>query len=270
MQTEYHPETEVYPLKVSGVHQRLTDGQIIWEHHPDRPYNAASLGKIWITAAAFALAERGDVDLHSPTQISWQEFLDGNYGTGRLRHKFLLHALVSRKTDHQLIPTLTMHTLLKYTIRHSDNLATLKVANALGRPNLQRVINSWGLDNTTIFDPEKDQSNYTTASDVTKFLSLLERGELIRDYYSNSIINWMRNRQARNREGLENEIIYHDGKASDGHLSFCHRAGYIFGQQANHLFVILTKDQPNRGTEVTGRQVKEMEEMTDGIVKISI
>lgn len=256
-------------LRTATVFQKISFDFQPDSYQPTRPYAAASLAKLWIATAAFHLAEKGEVDLEEPLSIDWRQFNEGNYGTGRLRwtpQAILMRVAhsVHPSFGEQLIPPQSLHSLLRRSVKDSDNLATLAVADALKRPNLQRVIDGWGMRDTIIYDPETNEPATTTAADVARFLLDLKKDRLIQPRHQGLLLSWMRKRTTLNRELQRNSVLYKDGRYSQGGDTYLNRAGYVttcYGD--SYLFVILTKDHPGYRGETSARQENRVREFTE-------
>lgn len=228
---------------------------------------------MWIAAAAFHLAEKGEIDLEKPLSIDWKQFREGNYGTGRLRwtpQAILMRVAHSVQPSfrEQLIPSQSLHSLLRRSVKDSDNLATLVVADALGRPNLQSVIDGWRMRDTIIYDPETNGPATTTAADVASFLLDLKKDQLIQPQYSKLLLSWLRKRTILNRELQPNMVLYKDGRYSQKGDTYLNRAGYVITCYGDpYLFVILTKDHPGYRGETSARQEDRVREFTEEIAR---
>lgn len=240
-------------------HQDARTGQVLESAHAQEPFVAASLAKLYIAAATLSLVEAEQFLLREPVMVSWDQFDRGNYGTGRLRLWTPLLPILRRIT-----PGLEfrLETLLHHSIRFSDNIAVIAVAETVGRDRIQEVVDGWQMKSTIIHNPETDRPNQTTAYDLGEFLLKFGRGELVRDDgLSGRLLNWMRSETIPNREGWETEILSMKGNVTEKRQSYCHIAGYIRGQSARRVFVALTKDQAQPGKDSTYPQQERVRNM---------
>lgn len=249
-------------LHTAIVEQDVLSGTILEEINGRETFHGASLAKLPIAAATLRLVERGQIDLTTTQVITWDEFDSGSYGTGRLQ-RLLLPTLPLRL----FLPGIPISTegLLYHSIHNSDNMAVLKLANAVGRERIQAILDSWGLHSTTILNPETGTPNVTTASDMASFLYRFGRGELVQDErLSTPMLRWMRTRKIKNREFYDTKIRYHAGNfTTDDNLAYCHLAGYLQSTVADHLFVVLTRDQVGSKYETTYPQQSRVKEVID-------
>lgn len=260
-------ETET--LRTATIFQQINPSLLLDRYQPTIPHTAASLAKLWISAAAFHLAEKGEIDLREPLSIDWRQFREGNYGTGRLR--WTPQAILMRVSHRihssfgeQLIPPQPLLSLLRRSVKDSDNLATLVIADALGRPNLQRVIDKWGMRDTIIYDPKTNGPATTTAADVARFLLDLKKDRLIQPQSRELFLSWLQKRTMLNRELQPNTILYKDGRYSQAGDTYLNRAGYVITCYGDpYLFVILTKDHPGYRGETSARQEDKVREFTE-------
>ncbi|MBI4036505.1 serine hydrolase [Candidatus Daviesbacteria bacterium] len=250
---------ETGTFRTATVFQKINSG-LPDSYQSTEFFVAASLEELWIAAAAFHLVEKGEADLAKPLSLDWRQFREGNYGTGRLRStpRAILMRLAHRANSEfrkQLIPPQPLHLLLRRSVEDSDNLATIVVADALWRPKLQRVIDSWGMKDTIVYDPEMNGPVITTAADVAKFLLDLKRGHLIWREHQRLLLSWMKKRTILNQESQPNTILYKDGQYPTGGGTYFNRAGYVttcYGDP--YLFVMLTKDYPGYNGRISTRQ----------------
>lgn len=253
MQTEQRPGIQSYDNVHCAIWQQdALSRELIQESNSHELYPAASLAKLYIAATTLSLAEHGEVDLHQPCQITWEEFKQGNYGTGSIRRDFPLSYLVSRWSGHQLIPPMPLQELLYRAVHDSDNIAALKVANEIGRERIQGILQDWGLYQTTLFNPQTGQSNITTAENMGRFLFEFGRGFLVKDEHFNMpLLRWMKERKIPNQWGGETQVKHKDGQISQQGFGYVHSAGYLLGLSQNQVFVVLTQDKVKSEQECT-------------------
>lgn len=235
-------------------------------HNPHESYIAASLSKLYIGAATLSLVEGAEVALDHKVNITPQEYLEGNYGTGRLRWALKPRLWIAQARHSPVVASCTVGSLLKDSISHSDNLATLKIVNFIGRDRIQTILGKWGLDETTIFDAQNNQENKTTANDMGDFLYDLADRLLLGDALTERMVGWMKEKRRVNSEGKPITLIYKEGRAHQEGCSYSHIAGYIQGTREAHLFVILTKDKVLGEKEATFPQQSRLQEILDQMV----
>lgn len=267
MKTERQSKIHPYGnLHTSIWQQNIRTGEIIQSSGADEQYPAASLSKLFIAAATVHLAEQEEVNLNEYLTISTKEFDEGDYGTGRLRLFSRLPFLASKLTGWQLIPPYRVEELLRYAVYYSDNIAALKITNRVGRERIQRVLDGWGLDQTTILNPETGQPNVTTAQNMGQFLYELGRGHLVEDdHLSMRMLRWMRTSNVVNKEGSLITIRYKDGQITENGYSYAHRAGYVQGLYSDHSFVVLTRDRAVLELETTYPQQERVRSVVEEI-----
>lgn len=223
--------------------QDAVSRDLIQATNTDEIYPAASLSKLYIVAAILSLAEHGQVDLYQPLKITQEEFRQGNYGTGPIRRNFALSYLASRWLGHELIPPIPIKELLYRAVHDSDNIAALKVTNEIGRDRIQGILQDWGLYETTIYNPQTDQPNNTTAENMGRFLLEFGRGMLVEDeQFYNLMLKWMKERKIPNQWGRETHVKYKNGQISQQGFGYVHSGGYLQGPQGQ-VFVVLTQDK---------------------------
>lgn len=235
-------------------------------HNPHEPYIAASLSKLYIGAATLSLVESGEIELDDRVDITSQEYSEGNYGTGRLRWSLKPRLWMAQAHHSPIVASCSVGDLLKNSISHSDNLATLKIVNFVGRDRIQTILEQWGLDETTILNPQNNQGNKTTANNMNRFLYDFADRFLIGDELTERMVGWMKEKRRINSEGKPVTLIYKEGRAHQEGYSYSHIAGYIQGIREAHLFVILTKDKALGEKEATFPQQSRLEETLDQMV----
>ena len=250
MQTEQRGGIQSYGnVHCAVLHQDAITGRVLESRNAQEPFAAASLAKLYITAATLSLVETEQLLLREPVIVNWDQFDRGNYGTGRLRLLTPLTPILRRITPGM---ELRLETLLECAVRYSDNIAIIAVTETVGRDRIQEVLEGWQMKSTTIHNPETYSPNQTTACDLGEFLLKLGRGEIIKDdSLSGRLLDWMKSDTIPNREGWETEILSMRGNITTEGQSYCHMAGYIKGQVARQVFVALTKDQAQPGKDST-------------------
>ena len=234
--------------------------------NPHKPYIAASLSKLYIGAATLSLVEDDRLDLDERVNITPQEYLEGNYGTGRLRWTLKPRLWLARARHSPVVASCTVGNLLEYSISHSDNLATLKIVNFVGRARIQTILEKWGLYGTTIFDAQNNQENKTTANDMGNFLYYFAERFLLGDALTERTAGWMREKQMVNSEGKPVNLLYKEGRIHQQGYSYSHIAGYMHGIKDAHHFVVLTKDQALGEKEATYPQQTRLQEILNQMV----
>lgn len=244
-QTTEHNRVQTYHhLQWADLLCNVTIGELLERHDQKRPYAAASLGKLYIAAATLLLAEDGQVDLQETLSITPDEL--GTIAQRPAELYFIQRTKLGiyRHTGLNLFLPTSLEGFLKNSVRNSDNLATLKVANHIGREKLQVVLERWGLFNTTILDETRGNPNVTTAEDMGNFLVDLGKGNLLEDRQADRLLGWMRKKHLPMEDGGQTALLYHDGHIIEEGLSYCHEAGYIIGRGSERFaYVVMTKDK---------------------------
>ncbi len=135
----------------------------------DKQYNAASIIKLPILAAAFSKIDQGEMTLDQKITLSQQDLVGGS---GVLQH---------------LSPGLeiSVHDLLVLMIIQSDNTATNMIIDLVGESTIQQVMQQLGMENSGFYNrlmiipAERESSNLVTAEDVAKLLKAFVLGHFI-------------------------------------------------------------------------------------------
>lgn len=155
---------------------------------------------------------------------------------------------------------------MKNSISHSDNLATLKIVNFIGKDRIQTILEKWGLYETTILIPQNNQENKTTANDMGDFLYDLTERHLLGDDLTERMVGWMRQKSRVNKHNRPITLTYKEGRVHHQGYSYSHIAGYMQGVKDAHHFVILTKDKATGEKEATFPQQSRLQETLDQMV----
>lgn len=262
-------------VDVAIFHQRLYRSDPLDIYNPHEPFVAASLAKPYVVAAVFSLANQAAIDLHEPVHITWEQFLDGNYGTGRLRQTptaklmRLIHR-VNPGFNLQLIPPQSLVSLLYRSIADSDNLALQVVADHIGRSRIQQVVDSWGMRGTSIYDPETGRQNITTAGDIGHFLINLGRGELIPPDSKRLMQSWVKRKVVPGMALLPAQVVSHAGRNTVNNESYLHRAGFFQTPRSKiYAFAVLTRGPEFRREGISYEQEMKVKETLEAIVQNS-
>lgn len=213
-------------LLTASFQEDLVKGDIVESRNIDFPFHGASLSKLFIASATLHLVECGQARL-----------------------------------DRRL-PQVTLEDLLIQSLRYSDNTATLKVANAIGRSRIQAVISGWSMPDTTILNPWVDAKNQTTARDVGHFLKNLMTGNNLEDFdLAFKMIGWLPVQRIRTHSGDMAEVRFKTGSFREDDFSYHHAAGFIFVDKSDiaQTFCFLTK-APDEGKETIDTQRKYIDD----------
>lgn len=257
-------------LHTAFFQQDLRTGQVVSEHNTHEIQPAASLGKLFIVAAALKLVEDEELLLQERCHITPDEYRANMHGTGRLKAEFLPWAVLSKVVGKDMLPTKTLEDLLRYSIQFSDNVAIAKVADIAGRNRVQDVLSGWKLYDTTVLNPAAQTSNETTAQNVGQFLHDLGRGYLLKyDHLAQKFLRWIPTRQAHTSGGQEVNIRYKTGNITQDGFSYCHQAGYLQSVDytfIDHSFVVLTRDKAISDKDSTYPQQARARELVEEMI----
>lgn len=262
-------------LHIAYFQQDLRSGEVVSEYKSTERQSAASLAKLFIVASALKLVEDEMLDLGQSYHITPRDFAENSYGTGRLRRDLLLQAALSKTLGRDILPSKRLADLLRYSVQFSDNIATAKVADIVGRDRIQDIVYAWGLHDTSIFNPETGAPNETTAQNVGQFLYDFDHGFLLDDNLSVRFLRWMPTRKAHTiSSNQEIKIRYKSGNITEGGFSYCHQAGYLQSSAdrsfVNHSFVVLTRDKAYSDKDSTHpQQVRASEKVEEMVYQLS-
>lgn len=253
-------------LQTAYFQQDLRTGQVVYESNALEKQPAASLGKLFIVAAALKAVENDELNLQQRYHITPGEYWANVGGTGKLETEFRPLAILSKVVRRDMLPTKTLKDLLKYSIQFSDNITAAKVADVVGRDLIQDIVDDWGLYDTTILNPSLGTPNETTAQNVGQFLYNFGWGHLVEDKnLVKRFLDWMPTRKATTSNGQVVDIRYKAGNITLGGFSYCHQAGYLQPVDSfiDHAFVVLTRDKAASNKDSTYNQQETVRELVN-------
>ncbi|HHY36864.1 MAG TPA: serine hydrolase [Firmicutes bacterium] len=199
--------------------------------NPDRVFPSASVIKIPILAALFALAEEGKVDLAGEITIKPENRVGG--------------CGVLSELNPGLKPTvLDVATLM---IIQSDNAATNELIDLVGMDRVNGFAGELGLEQTRLqrkmMDSEavkQGRDNFTSPRDIGRLLRLLVEGKVVSREASAKMLDIMKRQQLRNKLPAllpEDVIIAH----KTGDLNRLeHDVGVFFLPEHTYILAIFT------------------------------
>ncbi len=224
----------------------------------DAQFPGASIAKLYIVAAAFDAIEQGTLSLSQTVSISEGAQKAGNYGTGILRFRVGFTSPYSKKT----IPPKELYSerlngpiqarlgdLLYLSIRYSDNLAILGVAQTVGRDNVQRYVEELGLTKTSIltYDTEGTvvRPNLTSARDIGVFLEKLYRRNSI-PAHAQTLLSWLGETEESDRivYPLPPFVRVYHKTAESSEEGVYHDAGIVVTPHGTVVILVVLSQQP--------------------------
>ena len=155
-------------------------------------YDAASVNKIPILAALYALAGKREIDLDTTITIQANDIQD--YGTGVIRYQ-------------PPGTTYSIKTLARLMMQKSDNTAAYVLSNhVIGLKNIQTLVNGWGLTQTDM------NKNTTSNKDMAILVRKLYRAEITDTAHTAEMLSFMKDSdfEARiPRQLPEGVTVYH-------------------------------------------------------------
>jgi beta-lactamase class A len=134
-------------------------------------YTAASINKIPILTALYALASKGDLDLDKTITLQARDIQD--YGTGSIRYA-------------KPGTVYSIKTLARLMISQSDNTAAFILANhIIGVKNIQKQLNNWGLSQTDI------NENKTSNADIEILFNKILSNQVAREAMTLEMLSFM-------------------------------------------------------------------------------
>lgn len=162
------------------------------------------------------------------------------------------------KVDYSILTLLetgnnySLQDLLTLMIVQSDNTAANILIDMVGMDHINRTCGDLNLSDTILKRKMMDRNareagreNYTSASDMARFLSLLYRGELFDKASSAYMIEIMKKQLESSMIRLyipDETVIAHKSGELEG---IAHEAGIVFHEKGDYVFVVLTWNAVN-------------------------
>jgi beta-lactamase class A len=218
-----------YEAKVGVTFIDLRSGREL-SINGDRPFLAASVAKVPVMAAAFHLADRGELDLQKKLRFREKDKLGGSGILQWMRGG----------------TSYTRWNLARMMIVLSDNTATRLLVNDLGLPAVNAYINSSGLLQTSIVDPTMLNEppavslNKTSPRDMARLLAMIGHSQGFSPQSKKEMLSFMRNQRYRWGiwRGVPPGTVVADKTGNiEGVLN---DAGIVFTKQGNYILSVFT------------------------------
>lgn len=203
-------------------------------------YTAASLNKVPIVAVLYYLASKGEVNLDEKITLQKEDIQD--YGTGVLRYE-------------KPGKVYSLKTLARLALQKSDNTAAYIIASKITVEKIQKIINSWGLEQTDIVN------NKTSSYDMFLLFKKIYKKELVNSSLSKELLGFMKDTDIEDRIPLllpKDTLVYH--KSADGEGSV-HDVGIIEKGDILFFLGVMTSDvssEENETKETIAKIAKEI------------
>ena len=236
-------------------------------------FPGASLAKLYIVAAAFNAIEQGKFSLSQVIEITQQQQTKANYGTGLIRFRL---GFVEPFGKQYRKPSdiygdqpngsakLTLGELLYLSIRYSDNIAIVAIADLVGRDTIQNYVVGLGLTGTSILTTDATgntvRPNLTTARDCGVFLEKLYEKRII-PKHAQLFLSWLETTDETDRlvYPLPPHVRMLHKTAESSEEGIYHDAGIIITPQGTAAVVVTLSQQPVGTTgEFTAAQISTL------------
>jgi beta-lactamase class A len=225
--TELKKETQVILLEKKGnygiYYADLTNGQNFGISEREI-FTAASVNKIPIVAALYALEKKGKVNFDEQITLQKRDIQD--YGTGSLRYQ-------------KPGSTYSIKTLAKLALKQSDNTAAHILGEKIGTAQIQEIIDSWGLTQTDM------EENQTSAYDMYLLFKKIYANEVTDEARTKELLSFMQDTDIEDRLPKllpEGATVYHKTGDTVGGL---HDVGIIMYDNKPFFLAVLTSDIGN-------------------------
>lgn len=217
--------------KYAVVIKNLKSGEEFFlnEH---RSFEAGSLYKVWILAAAYKQIEEG--------KIKEDQVLSQDIET--LNKKFKIASESAEQKEGRI--TLSVKSAMKQMITISHNYAALLVTEKVRVSNVGNFLKDNGFAESAVGEPPK-----TTAYDIAVFFEKLYKGELASEENTQIMVDLLKGQKLNNKlpKYLPKEVeIAH----KTGELGwFSHDAGIVFSEKGDYIIVVLSESNSPKGAE---------------------
>jgi beta-lactamase class A len=181
----------------------------------------ASVNKLPIISALYLLDKEGKINLDDRITIQKDDVQD--YGTGSIRYQ-------------EMPQTYSLRNLAKLALKESDNTAAHVIAVRIGEDNIQKLVDSWGMTQTSMVD------NKTTAKDMGILLEKIYDGNIADAPNTKELLEFMSNTDFEDRLAAKlpsDAQLYH--KTGDGE-GFVHDVGIIKTEKGAYVLGVMTSD----------------------------
>lgn len=198
----------------------------------EREYEAASLYKLWVMAAAFDQINRG--------QLSKNQTLSGS--VEELNRKFDIASDEAELTEGTI--TMTVNDAIMKMITISHNYAALLLSEKIGLSRISAFMRSIGLDGSALGTPPM-----TNAKSTAEFFRKLYSGELADSDDTSEMLEILKLQEINRKLPKylpQGTVVAH----KTGELgTFSHDAGIVYTAKGNYIVVILTDTQDPQTTD---------------------
>lgn len=233
-------------------------------------FPAASLAKLYIVAAAFNAIEQGKFSLSQVVDVTSEQQIAANYGTGLIRfHLGFVEPFGNQYRKPSDIygeqpngpAKFTLGELLYLSIRYSDNIALVAIADLVGRETVQNYVVNLGLTDTSILMTDAAgktvRPNLTTARDCGVFLEKLYKKRIIQKH-AQLFLSWLETTDETDRLVYplppQVRVLHKTGESSEEGVY--HDAGIVITPQGTAAVVVTMSQQPVGTTgEFAGTQI---------------
>ncbi len=222
--TELKKETQVIILEKKGnygiYYADLSTGQTFGIGEREI-FTAASVNKIPIVAALYALEKKGKINFDEQITLQKRDIQD--YGTGSLRYQ-------------KPGSTYSLKTLAKLALKQSDNTAAHILGEKIGTAKIQEVIDSWGLTQTDM------EENQTSPYDMYLLFKKIYANEVTDEARTKEMLSFMQDTDIEDRLPKllpDGTVVYHKTGDTVGGL---HDIGIIVHDNKPFFLAVLTSD----------------------------
>lgn len=192
-----------------------------------REFQAASLYKLWVMAAAYEQIAAGTVGENDTLKQSVVE----------LNRKFQIASESAELTEGDV--EMTVAGALREMIVISDNYAALLLTERIRLKSLATFLNKYDFDDSHVGTTGGPPT--TTPADIARFFELLYRGQVIDREYSEKMLGHLRAQRLNHKipANLPDEVmVAHKTGELDG---YSHDAGIVYAPSGDYLLILMSE-----------------------------
>lgn len=199
----------------------------------ERPYEAASLYKLWVMTTAYNQIQQGKLkEIDQMTQ-----------DVKVLNDKFDIASEAAELAEGQV--TFTVSQALEQMITISHNYAALILTEKVRLANVSSFLKENGFNDSTV--GTNGGRPMTTPQDLALFFEKLYKRELVNPEYTGKMLNLLKNQKLNNKIPkylpAETTIAHKTGELG----FFTHDAGIVYGTNGDYIIVVLSESTSPKG-----------------------
>lgn len=210
---------------------------------PDQKFQAASLYKLWVMAAAYEQIAAGSL---SETDTLKQSVVE-------LNRKFQIASESAELTEGEV--EMTVASAITEMIAISDNYAALLLTERIRLKSLATFLTKYKFDDSQV--GTRGGPPDTTPADMARFLELLYQGKIINAKYSEKMLNHLRTQRLNHKipVHLPDEVsVAHKTGELDG---YSHDVGIVYAPRGDYLLILMSESDDRNLANIRLQNISE-------------